>query len=297
MKRLAAALLLLAAPMAEAAPGVSPRPHWRAAVTEVVAPVPADRPGRADPPRPHWRHGIAAGTSDPVAGPPMPAAARPPQDPAAAGAGLRAVRPAHRPRRLADRFTVSGSGQRLAPVPAIAPGRSGGLCGLPDLQGTSLAPIPGQVAGCGIAAPVRVTALGGIRLSVPAVMDCTTATALDGWVRRAAIPAWSGRGGGLAGLQVAASYDCRPRNNVKGARMSEHGRGRAIDISGFTLKNGSSVTVLQGWRDGRFGAILHRLHDAACGPFGTVLGPGSDGYHRSHLHLDTAAYRGGAYCR
>jgi hypothetical protein len=39
------------------------------------------------------------------------------------------------------------------------------------------------------------------------------------------------------------------------------------------------------------------MHRAACGTFGTTLGPGSDGMHEDHFHYDTARHRNGAYCR
>jgi hypothetical protein len=97
-------------------------------------------------------------------------------------------------------------------------------------------------------------------------------------------------------LQVAASYACRPRNNQKGNRISEHGRGRAIDISAIVLANGTSITVLGDWGKGKGGKILKTVRAAACGPFTTVLGPGSDRFHRDHLHLDTARGRG-HWCR
>jgi hypothetical protein len=35
-------------------------------------------------------------------------------------------------------------------------------------------------------------------------------------------------------------------------------------------------------------AFLSAVRKSACGPFTTVLGPGSDGYHSGHLHLDLA---------
>lgn len=95
---------------------------------------------------------------------------------------------------------------------------------------------------------------------------------------------------------MAAHYACRPRNNKRGAKISEHGKGRAIDLSALYLDKGS-ITVLTDWGRGNKGRILSRLHEGACGPFGTVLGPGSDGYHRDHLHFDTARYSGGPYCR
>ena len=36
-----------------------------------------------------------------------------------------------------------------------------------------------------------------------------------------------------------------------------------------------------------------RLRQAACARFTTVLGPGSDGYHENHIHLDVIVRRGG----
>jgi hypothetical protein len=39
------------------------------------------------------------------------------------------------------------------------------------------------------------------------------------------------------------------------------------------------------------------MHRAACGRFGTTLGPGSDGMHEDHLHFDTARHANGPYCR
>ena len=97
-------------------------------------------------------------------------------------------------------------------------------------------------------------------------------------------------------LQVAASYACRPRNNQKGNRISEHGKGHAIDVAAIVLENGQVISVLSDWGKGRGGKILKAVHRAACGTFSTVLGPGSDRFHRDHLHLDTARGRS-PYCR
>ena len=87
-------------------------------------------------------------------------------------------------------------------------------------------------------------------------MDCTTAKALDKWVKGAVLPAVGRLGGGVASLQVAAHYACRPRNSVAGAKLSEHGMGHAIDISAINLKNGISLSVLKGWSDAVQGRIL-----------------------------------------
>lgn len=210
---------------------------------------------------------------------------------------LRSPRPEIRPRGFLERLTTASAGVRTQPAPDGIIGRRGGLCGVRDLQGVRLAPIASRVQGCGLEEPVQVTAVDGIPLSQPATIDCPTALALRAWVKDAVLPTVGRKGGGVARIEVAASYTCRPRNNQRGARISEHGRGRAIDIAGITLQNGSTLSVLRGWRDETQGPILQKLHRAACGPFGTVLGPNSDRFHQNHFHFDTARYRSGPYCR
>lgn len=191
-----------------------------------------------------------------------------------------------------------------APVPAVAgtvappaaSDGSGGLCGRSSIRGEVIAPVAGA-GGCGIDAPVRVTAVSGLALTVPARIDCTTAVALDDWVRSGVIPAVGPRGGGAAALEIAGSYACRGRNNQAGARLSEHARGRAVDVSAIRLRDGTALSVARDWGGGPAGEALRAMWRAACGPFGTVLGPGSDPYHDDHLHLDTARERRAPYCR
>lgn len=191
----------------------------------------------------------------------------------------RAVLPAVRPPGIVER-----AAQRRAEMVR------GQVCGDPAIQGEIVAAIHGG-GGCGVEEPVFVRSIDGIRLSEPATMDCTTAQALLDWARDGARPAVGGRGGGLVGFEVMGSYTCRPRNNQAGARMSEHGRGRAIDIGGAILADGSRISVLQDWSD----PALRQMRQAACGTFSTVLGPGAP-FHDDHLHLDTARGRG-PYCR
>ncbi|WP_223422749.1 extensin-like domain-containing protein [Tateyamaria pelophila] len=174
--------------------------------------------------------------------------------------------------------------------------RKGQVCGDPDLQGDAVGPVPGRIKGCGIEEAVRLRSVSGVTLSQASLMDCKTANALKTWTEKSAKPALKSTGGGLAGYQVAAHYACRTRNNQKRARISEHGKGRAIDISGFVLKDGTRLTVLKDWNS-RHGGALKSMHKGACGPFGTVLGPRSDRFHRDHFHFDTARYRSGPYCR
>ncbi|MBD3787477.1 MAG: extensin family protein [Sphingomonadales bacterium] len=169
------------------------------------------------------------------------------------------------------------------------------VCGTPGLTGTAIPPILSPVKGCGLADGVKITHVSGIALSMPASVDCTTAKALKTWVDRGIIPAVGNRGGGVSQLMIAGSYVCRTRNHQAGAKVSEHGRGRAIDLAGIKLANGQVITVAKDWT--REGKILKAVHKSACGPFGTVLGPKSDRFHHDHIHVDTARYRGGTYCK
>lgn len=175
---------------------------------------------------------------------------------------------------------------------------SGGqLCGVAGLQGKPIAPITSSTNGCGVAAPVQVTYVDGVKLSQPATLDCPTATALHRWVTEAMRPALGRASASVTELRVPAHYVCRTRNHRAGARISEHGKGRAIDISAILLATGESITVAGDWSGSKYSRALHQMHSNACGIFGTTLGPDSDGMHENHFHYDTAQYRGGPYCR
>lgn len=175
--------------------------------------------------------------------------------------------------------------------------RRGAVCGDVDLQGEPVGRVSGHMRGCGIAEAVRLKSVSGVRLSTPATVDCVTAKALKTWIEGGMRPAVGQKGGGVESIQVMASYSCRTRNSQKGTKISEHGKGRAFDIGGFRLRNGAEISVLQDWGRGREGAILRKMHRSACGPFGTVLGPEANRFHRDHFHFDTARYRSGSFCR
>lgn len=203
--------------------------------------------------------------------------------------------PRLRPEAERRRFVQRVAAVRTQPAPGVTGRASGQLCGVAGIEGTTIAPVVSNVQGCGVPEAVRVSAVDGVRLSQSAIMDCGTARALHGWVRNGLRPAVGRLGGGPVELRVAAHYVCRTRNHRPGARISEHGRGRAIDISAVRLAGGQTMSVLQHWRHATYGPVLRAAHRAACGPFSTTLGPGSDGMHEDHFHFDTR--RGRQYCR
>jgi hypothetical protein len=270
-------------------------------------------------PRPPENPRLLTSGDAPVAAAPMPGVVAEAVPVTAADALARSIRPLPRPAALAERLaalraasnapgldlsTAQGTDQAEEEVDlaAVAPptrkerrrkareaaSMEGAVCGIPAIKGEAIAPIQSKVSGCGVEEPVRVTSISGVRLSQAATVDCSIAVALNSWVTDVAQPAFDGR---LTELQVAAHYICRSRNNVKGAKISEHGKGRAIDIAAFILSDGKVLTVTD-----NFNKTLRRIYKAACGYFKTTLGPGSDGYHEDHFHFDTSARSGGAFC-
>jgi hypothetical protein len=153
--------------------------------------------------------------------------------------------------------------------------------------------------GCGVTNAWRVSAINGVRLSQPAVVNCAVANTMSQWITDVMQPAAEERFGvRVTEVTMAAAYDCRPRNNQRGAKLSEHGLGNAIDISGFRFEDGEYLAVEQGWFASRKArTFISEVRVGACGSFKTVLGPGAP-QHDDHLHFDLQRHRGGgAYCR
>ena len=172
-----------------------------------------------------------------------------------------------------------------------------GLCGDHRLGGRLVAPIEGP-GWCGIPLPVRVERVLGVEIRPAVTLNCRTARALAAWVERG--PARAAPrllDAPLAAVLTSGSYACRTRNFL-GGRLSEHAAGNAVDLVGFLLGDGRVVSLAGDWRDGgAAGDFLLGAWRAACGPFGTVLGPDHDARHRDHFHFDTASRTDGAVCR
>jgi len=186
-----------------------------------------------------------------------------------------------------------GRRQSAPPIPAHLVQ----LCGDPGLAGVVLPAIKVSGSACGISRPVEVHFVSGVALSEKAILNCDTARTLREWVDKGAQPAVRSLQARITSLRVVSHYSCRTRNSQRGAKLSEHSKGNAIDIAGFTLDNGNRVSVLEDWRSSKYGAALRDMYAAACGRFSTTLGPNSDRFHQDHMHFDKANYRGGTYCR
>ena len=152
-------------------------------------------------------------------------------------------------------------------------------------------------AGCAIPNPVTLKNLGkNIKLAPEALLDCPMALASVRFMNDvAAAAAKRELGSELTSINQASGYVCRPRHGT--AKLSEHAFGNALDIASFGLADGRKIDVT-GSATGAEAKFLDALRKAACGPFKTVLGPGSDPDHAVHFHFDLAPRRrGSTFCQ
>jgi hypothetical protein len=164
---------------------------------------------------------------------------------------------------------------KLAIAPSLPPILGPGDCGGEDLV---------QLEAIVLSDKSRVL------LTPPATLRCTFAEVMVQWVRDDVAPAARSLGSALKSIDNYASYDCRGRNRVLGAKLSEHGKANALDVRSLALSNGRVVRLTDPRLDKEF---RERLRLRTCSRFMTVLGPGSDGYHEDHVHVDLAERRGG----
>lgn len=147
--------------------------------------------------------------------------------------------------------------------------------------------------GCAAAHPITVSQLpGGVALRPEAVLTCAMAEATAGFVRDHAAPLVAeAYGTSLAAVEQASSYVCRQRRGTR--KLSEHAFANALDIGALVLEDGTRIEVRahDPSREPRHARLLAALRKAACGPFATVLGPGSDADHADHFHFDMAERR------
>jgi len=165
----------------------------------------------------------------------------------------------------------------------------------------SIGSVDGKGA-CGIKNAWKVTAVGDVAFSTPARIRCQMVGATNRWLSKVVQPAArSAFGERVVKLRIAASYACRGRDNRRGAKISEHAFGNALDVSAFTLASGRVVEVESGWNGGaKESSFLKQVHGKACGTFTTVLGPKANAAHRNHFHFDLGKHGRsgkGKYCR
>ena len=105
---------------------------------------------------------------------------------------------------------------------------------IPDIHG------PG---GCGGEDLVRLEAVvlpdkRQVAVKPAAILRCAMASEIADWIRSDIAPLAVGAGSAISGLDNFNSFECRGRNRVVGAPLSEHGRANALDVRALKLANG-----------------------------------------------------------
>ena len=88
-------------------------------------------------------------------------------------------------------------------------------------------------------------------------------------------------------VEHLGSFACRNVYNRAEGRLSQHASANALDIAGFRLADGRSISVLKDWPgEGDSARFLRQVRDGACDDFNVVLSPDYNAAHRNHFHLD-----------
>ena len=202
---------------------------------------------------------------------PRPAAA-PSAQPASSGGGEPNSKEVEKEAAAPPAPHPSACRMALTDAIAIAPS-------IPDIHG------PG---GCGGEDLVRLEAVvlpdkHLVAVRPAAILRCRMAQAIAAWIRTDVVPLAQSLGSVVTDLDNFDSFECRGRNRVAGAWLSEHGRANALDVRSLSLANGRTISLTDR-------AVPRDLREtvlrSVCARFSTVLGPGSDGYHEDHVHLD-----------
>ena len=147
--------------------------------------------------------------------------------------------------------------------------------------------------GCGWTNGVSLSSAGGARVRYAAV-TCEVAVALALWLEHDVQPlARELLGTSVTSVQSLGGYACR---NIVGGRLlrrvrSQHAYANAVDISGFVVKDGRTVTLRRHWpgetAEARF---LRATHQRACAYFRVALSPDFNAAHHDHFHFDRGPF-------
>jgi hypothetical protein len=141
---------------------------------------------------------------------------------------------------------------------------------------------------CGAPHPLRVTHLpDGLEITSPATLVCPVAEALARWSKEVvAVEASRHLEAQPTRIAIGTSYECRNQNRQAAGKLSEHAFANAVDISGFEFKGRKAVQIGDHPAETPEALFQAAVRTQACAYFTTVLGPGSDAAHATHLHFD-----------
>ncbi len=146
--------------------------------------------------------------------------------------------------------------------------------------------------GCGISQAVRVerSAIGWNRKTL---MSCSLEAVVWDFETQVVQPAAERNfGQAVRKMSNAGSYSCRGEIGGRAERLSQHSFGKALDVTGFELADGTVISVSRDWRNkGAKSEFLHQVAQGACKIFSVVMTPNRNVEHHDHLHLDIGPHK------
>lgn len=200
------------------------------------------------------------------------------------------------PREAVDKPSPDKPGASKPAEAAPPPEKQASACRLALTEEIAIAPSIPDIrgpGGCGGEDLVRLEAIvlpdkRKVAVKPAAILRCTMASAVADWVRKDMVPLAASLGSTVSDLDNFDSFECRGRNRIVGAMLSEHGKANALDVRAIKLANGQSLGLTDRTLSRE---VRERVLHSVCSRFSTVLGPGSDWYHEDHIHLDLAQRR------
>ena len=127
-----------------------------------------------------------------------------------------------------------------------------------------------------------------VALSSSFLASCPLAVAFALFERHSLQPAAQAVfGQAVTRVDHLGSFACRNIYGRAEGRLSQHASANALDIAGFRLADGRSISVLKDWPgEGASARFLRQVRDGACDDFNVVLSPDYNAAHRNHFHLD-----------
>lgn len=158
-----------------------------------------------------------------------------------------------------------------------------------DLRVSPQADSPG--AKCPLIGALRVQG-GEVALSSSFIASCPLAVAYAMFEHQTLQPAaQSVYGQKIARVDHLGSFACRNVYNRESGALSRHASADALDIAGFRLADGRTISVLRDWpKQNQDAEFLRQLRDGACESFSVVLSPDYNAAHRNHFHVDVGRW-------
>ncbi|HWH88737.1 MAG TPA: extensin family protein [Pseudomonas sp.] len=158
-----------------------------------------------------------------------------------------------------------------------------------DMRVSRQADSPG--AKCPLIGALRVQG-GEVALSSSFIASCPLAVAYAMFEHHALQPAaQSVYGQKITRVDHLGSFACRNVYNRESGALSRHASADALDIAGFRLADGRTISVLKDWpKQNQDAQFLRQVRDGACESFSVVLSPDYNAAHRNHFHVDVGRW-------